>query len=81
MVAVSFEGHSCFGYEFMICVGKVNAVDDGIPFVAFLGIFTYFVGQKWWTNTLFGDFTYASGLIVFVWVAGVGTHIIKQHKY
>lgn len=31
--------------KFKFIEGKINAVDDGIPFVAFLGFFTYFVGQ------------------------------------
>jgi ethanolaminephosphotransferase len=31
--------------KFISNLGKINAVDDGIPFVAFLGFFTFFVGQ------------------------------------
>ena len=61
-------------------LGRVNAVDDGIPFVAFLGIFTFFVGQDWWNNTLFGDYKYSSALVIFIWVAGVGKSIIIQLK-
>jgi len=51
--------------------GKINAVDDGIPFVTFLGIFTFFVGQDWWNNILFGSYKYSFCLVIFIWVAGV----------
>lgn len=36
--------------------GKINAVDDGIPFVSFLGIGTFILGQSIWKTSLFGSF-------------------------
>lgn len=35
----------------IMMLGSVNAVDDGIPTIAFLGVFTYFVGQSFWTKS------------------------------
>lgn len=48
-------------------------MDDGIPFVAFMGIGTYFLGQEFWRTPIFGDYNYASILIAFIWVAGLST--------
>jgi len=31
--------------KYLMIAGKLNAVDDGIPFVSFIGIGTYFLGQ------------------------------------
>ena len=31
-------------------IGKINAVDDGIPLIYFIGFFTSVVGCNWWTN-------------------------------
>jgi hypothetical protein len=33
-------------------LGKVNAVDDGIPTIWMLGLFTYFMGQSFWGQTI-----------------------------
>lgn len=58
----------------LLIVGKVNAVDDGIPFISFLGFFTYFVGQGFWEQTtLFGLCTAQTALVAFIWIAGTGT--------
>jgi hypothetical protein len=37
----------------IMILGKINAVDDGIPAVAVIAIFTFFVGQNFWKNVMF----------------------------
>lgn len=32
----------------ILILGNVNAVDDGIPTVAFFGFLTFFLGQQFW---------------------------------
>ncbi len=39
----------------ILVLGEINAVDDGIPTVWMLSIFTFFVGQDFWTKTV-GEF-------------------------
>lgn len=56
---VGFVG-AIFGFYFSVwcqyhskgimILGEINAVDDGIPAVWMLGIFTFFMGQRFWTK-------------------------------
>lgn len=55
----------------VLLLGKVNAVDDGIPAVAFMGIASYIFGQQIWDTDL-GIITAKYILVIFIWVAGVG---------
>ena len=51
-------------------IGKINAVDDGIPFVSFLGFITFVLGQDFWL-TEFCGVTLQKALVAFIWIAGV----------
>jgi hypothetical protein len=58
---VGFIG-AMFGFYFSVwcqyhskgimILGNINAVDDGIPTVWMLGLFTYFMGQSFWSQTI-----------------------------
>lgn len=56
----------------ILLLGKVNVVDDGIPFVAFMGIFTYLVGQDFWIEEMFPGFRRSYMIVALVWIGGVG---------
>lgn len=56
----------------ILLLGKVNVVDDGIPFVAFMGIFTYLVGQDFWLHEIFPGFRVSYIIVGLVWIGGVG---------
>lgn len=60
----------------VLLLGKFNAVDDGIPAVAFMGISSYIFGQQIW-DTDFGFITAKYILVVFIWVAGAGKMLIN----
>ena len=51
-------------------LGKINAVDDGIPFVSFLGYVTFFCGQDFWMDEILGICSLQTLLVAFIWVAG-----------
>ena len=59
---VGFLG-ALFGFYFSVwcqyhskgimILGEINAVDDGIPAVAMIGLFTFFIGQNFWKQVIF----------------------------
>lgn len=53
-------------------LGKFNAVDDGIPFVAFLGCFTFLVGQDFWMIEIIPGLKTCYLVALLVWVGGIG---------
>lgn len=59
----------------ILLLGKFNAVDDGIPFIAFLGIFTFFVGQDFWLAEMFFGFKRHHIIFYTVWFGGISTFI------
>ena len=56
-------------------IGKINAVDDGIPFVSFLGFLTFFLGQDFWHTEILGFCQLSDLLVALIYIGGAGTYI------
>lgn len=56
----------------VLILGNINAVDDGIPFVAFMGFFTYLVGSDFWIQEIFPGWRMSYFIVLLIWVGGIG---------
>ena len=53
----------------LLFLGKINAVDDGIPFVSFLAFITFIFGQDFWFTTVIGGLKLQDLLVAFIWIS------------
>lgn len=56
----------------IMILGKVNAVDDGIPLISLLAVISWFCGQDWWVSPFFEGITLQWVLVRGIQFSSVG---------